>query len=248
MQLQALIPFLPLLTSLAAGQTTTEAYNLYRQVCPQKNGVEEQIQHGEYVTYHCDQRPDSTMRTVVSVTTPRDCSITCTERSDCKSSSDTSAVQHESNVVHMTYRKDKRGDDLFPDECTKENAQIRELTSQVADLHHQLDLSKKDCQGGCFQCPDQNSRLFNDRGHEYKIYCNKLDDWGAANLDYKVKTPKECIEACTELKDCTRAIWPSALASNAKGECWLRKYTAQAGCIPKTDSTVYSSAHLQGAC
>ncbi|KAE8396361.1 hypothetical protein BDV23DRAFT_177896 [Aspergillus alliaceus] len=272
MQLQALVPFLPLLASLAAGQSSSTPRAFYNQVCPEKDGQEKKVYSNIYVTYHCNQRPDTSELAVISAASPDDCATICSKRSDCKSvlwagkettegrNSNTpkSCVLYhsldaplisESEVVYMTYKVKKGG--LFPDDhdkCSDEKAHIDRLQDKVNGLERQLKDCEKGCTKGCFQCPDWDQEHVNDRGHDYKVYCGMLDDegWDADNVGFKPdRTPKECIQACTDTPKCERAIWPTALASNAKGGCWLRPYTIRAGRVPSKKSG-YSSAHLQG--
>ncbi|KAJ5436312.1 hypothetical protein N7445_007197 [Penicillium cf. griseofulvum] len=75
-----------------------------------------------------------------------------------------------------------------------------------------------------------------------------IDDWGADydNIKYFVdKTPKECIQTCTNTAECERAIWLTSAASNTKGQCWLRPYTLRSRKVPVKHVPNYSSAHRQ---
>lgn len=195
MHLPALLPFLPLLASLAACQAQSQAYDNYRTECPHNDGYEEEIREGVYVTFHCAQRPVSSKATVVSAESPHKCAMACVERSDCESSAfagknirsknkghcvlypnSFSSLKDESNVVYMTHRVEHDPFDNGEDssgECSDEKAEISGLEEKVDSLQRDLAKCKKGC--GCFQCPDYDLRTHVDRGNKYKVYCGKRE-------------------------------------------------------------------------
>ncbi|KNG88210.1 hypothetical protein ANOM_004596 [Aspergillus nomiae NRRL 13137] len=271
MHLQALVPLIPLFASLTVGQSSSTARALYYKVCPEHDGQEKAINSNVLVTYHCDQRPTSRDRTVISAGSPDECATICSKSASCEASlwagKETTAGRQantakscvlyhslggslipESHVVYMTYRA--KEDPLFPDEddeCKDDKARIGHLQVQVDDLKRQLETCNGKCEKGCFECPEYDQDHIYDRGNDYKVYCGLLDDAGWTSDDLATfgdKTPKECVQACTDTPKCKRAIWVTAQPSNKKGSCWLRDYTVRAGPVP-TKKTGYSSAHLQ---
>ncbi|KAE8139374.1 hypothetical protein BDV38DRAFT_281142 [Aspergillus pseudotamarii] len=271
MHFQALVPPILLLASLAVGQSSTTARAFYNKVCPEDDGQEKAINSNVFVTYHCDQRPVSRDRTVISAGSPDECAIICSNSSSCEASlwagKDTTAgrkantakscvLYHslgdplipESNVVYMTHRT--KEDPLFPEEdhrCNDEKVQIGHLQVQLHDLKGQLETCQGKYEKEDFKCPEYDQDHIDDRGYNYKVYCGLLDDAGWTSDDlarFGDKTPKECVQACTDTQGCKRAIWISAQPADKKGPCWLRDYTVRAGPVP-TKKAGYSSAHLQ---
>ncbi|KAE8381727.1 hypothetical protein BDV26DRAFT_289151 [Aspergillus bertholletiae] len=271
MHLQSAVPLIPLFVSLAVSQSSSTPRALYNQVCPEYDGKETEVSHNVFVTFHCNQRPATTDRTVISASSIDECAVICSKSPSCVSSlwagKDTTAGREantakscvlyhslgvslipESNVVYMTHRT--KNDDLFPDDghvCKDDKAQVEHLQVQVDDLKRQLKACDGKCEKGCFECPEYDQDHIYDRGNDYKVYCGMLDDYGWTSDDlatFSDKTPKECVQACTDTPKCKRAIWLTSQPSNQKGYCWLRDYTVRAGPVPKT-KTIYSSAHLQ---
>ena len=76
-----------------------------------------------------------------------------------------------------------------------------------------------------------------------------VDDAGWTSDDlakFGDKTPKERVQACTDIHRRKRAIWKTGQPADKKGSCWLRDYTVRASRIAiLTKKTGYSSAHLQ---
>ncbi|KAB8204081.1 hypothetical protein BDV34DRAFT_226822 [Aspergillus parasiticus] len=271
MHLQALVPFIPLFASLTVGESSSTARAHYNIVCPEHDGQEKAINSYVFVTYHCDQRPISRDRTVISAASPDECAIICSNSPNCEANlwagKETTAGRNantakscvlyhslgdplipESNVVFMTHRT--KEDPLFPEEdneCKHEQAQIGHLQVQLHDLKHQLETCHGKSEKEDFKCPEYDQDHIYDRGTDYKVYCGLLDDEGWTSDDvarFGDKTPKECVQACTDTQRCKRAIWITTQPADKKGPCWLRDYTVRAGPVP-TKKTGYSSAHLQ---
>ncbi|KAJ5041854.1 hypothetical protein NUH16_003259 [Penicillium rubens] len=102
------------------------------------------------------------------------------------------------------------------------------------------------CGNSDIQCGYNDEQVFNNGGKTYTAYCNKLDDYGGANLKYFVAdSVKACVKACSEYPDnkCKRAIWQTSAASGGQTGCWLREWN-NVDCVPTTKSTAYSSAHV----
>ena len=150
-----------------------------------------------YVTYHCDQRPSYGKSTVVHADNPGHCARICASQSKCESSTwsgkklrnqynghcvlyqtHSSILKDDSNVVYMTHRVEDdpfgNDDDPFESDCEDEKSHINDLEENIKDLKQELSKCKKNC-SGCFQCPDYNRRLYNDRGNTYKVYCGKRE-------------------------------------------------------------------------
>ncbi|KAB8274032.1 hypothetical protein BDV30DRAFT_238001 [Aspergillus minisclerotigenes] len=249
MHSQALVPLIPLFASLTVGESSSTARAHYNNVCPEHDGQEKAINSHVFVTYHCDQRPSSRDRTVISTGSPDESGRNANTAKSC-------VLYHslgdplipESNVVFMTHRT--KEDPLFPEEdneCKHEQAQIGHLQVQLHDLKHQLETCHGKNEKEDFKCPEYEQDHFYDRGTDYKVYYGLLDDEGWTSDDvarFGDKTPKECVQACTDTQRCKRAIWITTQPADKKGLCWLRDYTVRAGPIP-TKKTGYSRAHLQ---
>ncbi|KAJ6029239.1 hypothetical protein N7499_000385 [Penicillium canescens] len=207
---------------------------------------------GNYrVTYHCESEgplPDTFHLAGAGVTTAEGCARLCRDDSSgCRG-----AVWGYRQAECWTSNTDEGGK-IIPAagmlyiDPNDHAAGLEQCKSENAQLQAQLDECKKrgGGDGSGEKCPYNDLSSVTENNKTFKVYCKRLDDWGAANIRIlNAANAQACIQACSNTEGCTRAIWETKATLKEPITCWLRSWLT-VDKVPTNFSAAFSSAHLQ---
>ncbi|KAJ5437780.1 uncharacterized protein N7458_008778 [Penicillium daleae] len=245
------------LVIISYGIAIATAQSSYSDICsgPRNRNPRANVDGNYKVTYYCDSQlslPDTFHLSGFGVINAEDCARICRDASnnDCRgavwSHKDAECwISNSQEGGRLIYASDLLYID--PNDHTADLAQCQKEKTQL-----QAELEKCKTSGGGdggsgMKCPynDLSNVKDDDGGKTFKVYCKRLDDFGAANIRvFPATNAQACIQACAYTDGCTRAIWETKATLKDPTNCWLRGWQG-VNKVPTTASDAYSSAHLQ---